>query len=216
MGNYHARCGAGEKVEMTSKPYLSLFALPDDFDKLLATMRSREISVSIIIQNIAQLKYLYKDQHESIVGNCDSLLYLGGNETGSHDMISKALGKSSITITNHSQSKGKSGSYSSSDQIAGRELLLPDEVRMMDNSDCILLIRGEPPIMDKKYDLLRHPNIKRTPDGGGEAYRHGELTYIADDLHIDMAHIDDYEILTAEEFLGITDEQEEANAETEE
>lgn len=192
-------------------------ALPDDFDKLLATMRSREISVSIIIQNMAQLKTIYKDQHESIVGNCDHLLYLGGNEAGTHEMISKALGKASITITNHSQSKGKSGSYSSSDQVSGRELLLPDEVRTMDNSDCILLIRGEPSIMDKKFDILRHPNIKLTPDGGGEAYRHGELTHFSDDLDIDMTRLDDYEILTVDDILGTgnTDEQEDLPFETE-
>jgi type IV secretion system protein VirD4 len=177
-------------------------AMPSDFDKLVATMRSREISVSIVIQNMAQLRALYKEQWESICGNCDHFLYLGGNEAGTHEYISKALGKASITVTNHSQSKGKSGSYSSSEQVSGRELLLPDEVRTMDNTDCILFIRGERPIMDKKYDILRHPHARRTPDGGGEIYRHGELTCFSEDLAIDMSRIDDYQLLTADDILG--------------
>ena len=134
-------------------------------------------------------------------------MYLGGNEAGTHEYVSKALGKASITITNHSQSKGKSGSYSSSDQVSGRELLLPDEVRTMDNADCILFIRGEPPVMDKKYDILRHPHVRLTPDGGGEAYRHGELTCFSDDLAIDMTRFEDYQLLTVDDVLGTAENE---------
>ena len=210
MGNYHARCGAGEKVERTSKPYLSLFALPDDFDKLLATMRSREISVSIIIQNMAQIRALYKEQWESLVGNCDHFLFLGGNETGTHEYLSKALGKATIDTTTHGQTKGRSGSYSTNMQQTGRELILPNEVRTMDNADCLLLIRGEPPIMDKKYDLMRHPNIALTPDGGGKPYLHGQLTLFSDDLDIDIARVNDYVVLTVDEVLD-TDKKDGAN-----
>jgi len=181
-------------------------ALPDDFDKLLATMRSREISVSIIIQNMAQIRALYKDQWESLVGNCDHFLFLGGNETGTHEYLSKALGKATIDTTTHGQTKGRSGSYSTNMQQTGRELMLPNEVRTMDNADCLLLIRGEPPIMDKKYDLMRHPNIGLTPDGGGKPYLHGQLTLFSDDLDIDMARVNDYVVLTVDEVLGTNKE----------
>lgn len=141
-------------------------SLPDDFDKLLATMRSRNISVSIIIQNIAQLKALYEKQWESIMGNCDEFLYLGGNETSTHKLISENyLGKSTLWLDTYGKSTGHSGSYSTNNQITGRELLTPDEVRMLDNNLALLFIRGEPPLMDEKYDLLKHPNVKYTTDG---------------------------------------------------
>lgn len=151
-------------------------ALPDAFDKLLATMRSREISVSIIIQNMAQLKALFEKQWESIVGNCDSFLYLGGNEQATHSFVSKLLGRETIDTNTYGQSRGRSGSYSTNWQLVGRELLTPDEVRMLDNRYALLFIRGERPIRDFKYDLLKHPNVKLTTDGGAEAYRHGEDT----------------------------------------
>ena len=123
MGNYHARCGAGEKPEVeTPEAYLSLFALPDDFDKLLATMRSREISVSIILQNLAQLKALFDKQWESIVGNCDTFLYLGGNEQSTHEYVSKLLGKQTIDTNTYGQSKGRSGGYTTNFQTAGRDM----------------------------------------------------------------------------------------------
>ena len=149
-------------------------ALPDEFDKLLATMRSREISVSIIIQNLAQLKALFEKQWESIVGNCDEFLYLGGNEQSTHEYVSKLLGKETIDMNTYGQSRGRSGSYSTNWQLAGRELLMPDEVRMLDNQYALLFIRGERPVRDFKYDVLKHPNIKRTTDGGAEPYQHGE------------------------------------------
>ena len=149
-------------------------ALPEEFDKTLATMRSREISVSIIIQNMAQLKALFEKQWESIVGNCDEFLYLGGNEQSTHEYVSKLLGKETIDLNTYGQSKGRSGSYSTNWQITGRELLMPDEVRLLDNSDALLFIRGERPVKDKKYDLLGHPNIALSEDGGAEPYRYGD------------------------------------------
>ena len=151
-------------------------ALPDEFDKLLSTMRSREISVSIIIQNLAQLKALFEKQWESIVGNCDEFLYLGGNEQSTHEYVSKLLGKETIDTNTYGRSRGRNGNYSTNYQLAGRELLTPDEVRMLDNRYALLFIRGERPIQDYKYDILRHPNVAQTTDGGAPAYMHGEDT----------------------------------------
>lgn len=148
-------------------------ALPDDFDKLLSTMRSREISVSIILQNLAQLKTLFDKQWESIVGNCDSFLYLGGNEQSTHEYVSKLLGKQTIDTNSYGQSKGRSGSYTTNFQITGRELMTPDEVRMLDNRYALLFIRGERPVKDLKYDILKHPNVSLTTDGKAEPYQHG-------------------------------------------
>lgn len=160
-------------------------ALPDEFDKLLATMRSREISVSIIIQNLAQLKALFEKQWESIVGNCDEFIYLGGNEQATHEYVSKLLGKETIDTNTYGQSRGRSGSYSTNWQLAGRELLMPDEVRMLDNQYALLFIRGERPIQDFKYDILKHPNVKLTTDGGAEPYRHGEDTHSIASIQFD-------------------------------
>lgn len=160
-------------------------ALPDEFDALLATMRSREISVSIIIQNLAQLKARFEKQWESIVGNCDEFLYLGGNEQSTHEYVSKLLGKETIDTNTYGQSKGRSGSYSTNWQLAGRELLTPDEVRMLDNQYALLFIRGERPVMDRKYDILKHPNVKLTTDGGAEPYRHGEDTRSVASIQLD-------------------------------
>ena len=148
-------------------------ALPDDFDKLLATMRSREISVSIIIQNMAQLKALFEKQWESIVGNCDEFLYLGGNEQSTHKYVSELLGKETIDTNTYGQSRGRNGSYSTNYQVSGRELLTPDEVRMLDNKYALLFIRGERPVKDLKYDILKHPNVELTTDGKAENYQHG-------------------------------------------
>ena len=148
--------------------------LPDSFDTLLSTMRSREISVSIIIQNLAQLKALFEKKWESITGNCDELLYLGGNEQGTHKYISELLGKETIDTNTYGQNKGRQGSFTKNDQTQARDLMTPDEVRMLDNRYAILFIRGENPIMDLKYDLLKHPNVKYTSDGGAPIYVHGE------------------------------------------
>ena len=148
-------------------------------------MRSREISVSIIIQNLAQLKALFEKQWESIVGNCDEFIYLGGNEQATHEYVSKLLGKETIDTNTYGQSRGRSGSYSTNWQLAGRELLMPDEVRMLDNQYALLFIRGERPIQDFKYDILKHPNVKLTTDGGVEPYRHGEDTRSIASIQLD-------------------------------
>jgi type IV secretion system protein VirD4 len=149
-------------------------ALPDSFQNLLATMRSREISVSIILQNLAQLKALFEKDHESIVGNCDTFLYLGGNEASTHKFVSEALGKATIDTNTYGRSFGRNGNYSKNDQNAGRELLTPDEVRLMDNRYALLFIRGERPVMDFKYDILRHPNVALTADGRAKPFLHNE------------------------------------------
>ena len=149
-------------------PSVNLPGLPRE----LATMRSRNISCSTIIQNMAQIKELYKDSWETIPGNSDTLLYLGGNEASTHKYISEALGKSTIDTKTHGQTKGRSGSYSTNFQMSGRELLTPDEVRMLDNRYCILFIRGTRPVMDEKYELMEHPAIRYTIDGGGPPYIH--------------------------------------------
>jgi len=184
-------------------------ALPDDFDKLLSTMRSREISVSIIIQNLAQLKALFEKQWESICGNCDEFLYLGGNEQSTHEYVSKLLGKETIDLNTYGKSHGRNGSYSTNWQITGRELMTPDEVRMLDNRYALLFIRGERPVQDFKYDILKHPNVALTADGGAEPYRHGEDSrsiaaislnaQLLDGEALDMEELHHYEILTNEE-----------------
>jgi type IV secretion system protein VirD4 len=150
--------------------------LPDDFDKILSTMRSRGVSVSIILQNLAQLKALFEKQWESIVGNCDEFLYLGGNEQSTHKYVSELLGKETIDLNSYGKSSGRNGSYSTNYQCAGRELLTPDEVRMMDNQNALLFIRGERPVMDRKIDIKQHPHISRTQDGGAPPYQHGQIS----------------------------------------
>ena len=149
-------------------------SLPDDFDKILSVMRSRGVSVSIILQNLAQLKALFEKQWESIVGNCDEFLYLGGNEQSTHKYVSELLGKETIDTNTYGKSSGRSGNYSTNYQISGRELMTPDEVRMLDNRYALLFVRGERPVMDFKYDILKHPNVKLTVDGGQPPYIHGE------------------------------------------
>ena len=200
-------------------------SLPDDFDKLLATMRSRNISVSIIIQNIAQLKALFEKQWESIIGNCDEFLYLGGNETSTHKLISENyLGKSTLWLDTYGKSTGHSGSYSTNNQITGRELMTPDEVRMLDNNLALLFIRGEAPLMDEKYDLLKHPNIKYTTDGGAPVYSHGGTENAVADMVIgrltpgDLANIQEpgtlYELLSDEDMENIFQFKEDTQNET--
>lgn len=149
-------------------------SLPEDFSKILAVMRSRNVYVSIILQNVAALKALFEKEWESILGNCDEFLYLGGNETSTHKLISESyLGKSTIDTNTYGKSSGRNGNYSTNYQISGRELLMPDEVRMLDNRYALLFIRGERPVMDEKYDILKHPNIALTEDGGAAPYEHG-------------------------------------------
>lgn len=142
------------------------------FTRELATMRSRSISASVIIQNMAQIKELYKDSWETIPGNCDTILYLGGNESSTHKYVSEMLGKATINTKTHGQTKGKSGSYSTNFQMSGRELLTPDEVRKLDNRYALLFIRGASPVMDEKYDLMHHPAISHSSLGGAAPYIH--------------------------------------------
>ena len=174
-------------------------ALPDGYARLQATMRSRNIMSTIILQNISQLKALFKDDWEGIIGNADSFIYLGGNEQSTHKYISELLGKETIDTRTSSQSKGRNGSFSQNFQQTGRELMTPDEVRRLDNKNAIVLIRGEKPVIDEKYDILKHPNIHRTEDGGAPPYLHTPLrAFAADDLSFPIENIDDIVIL--EEF----------------
>lgn len=171
-------------------------ALPDGYARLQATMRSRNIMSTIILQNISQLKALFKDDWEGIIGNADSFVYLGGNEQSTHKYISELLGKETIDTKTSSQSKGRNGSFSQNFQQTGRELMTPDEVRRLDNKNAIVLIRGEKPVIDEKYDILKHPNIHRTEDGGAPPYLHTPLrAFTADDLSFPIENIDDIEFL---------------------
>ena len=195
-------------------------ALPDEFDKLLSTMRSREISVSIIIQNLAQLKALFEKQWESIVGNCDEFLYLGGNEQSTHEYVSKLLGKETIDTNTYGRSRGRNGSYSTNYQLTGRELMTPDEVRMLDNQYALLFIRGERPVQDFKYDILHHPNVRETTDGGAPSFTHGEdtrsiaaMSFVFDKNVVKQAQeikpeLHDFELLSEEELQEIFDKKE--------
>ena len=194
-------------------------SLPDDFDKILSVMRSRGVSVSIILQNMAQLKVLFEKQWESIVGNCDTFLYLGGNEQSTHKYVSELLGKETIDLNTFGKSTGRNGNYSTNYQITGRELMTPDEVRMLDNMYALLFIRGERPVKDLKYDILKHPNINKTADGKAEEYEHGEVTEAtgtisisygaeyeeADEIALDIGG---YEIYTDEELEQYEEDKE--------
>ena len=164
-------------------------SLPDDFDKILSVMRSREVSVSIILQNLAQLKALFEKQWESIVGNCDEFLYLGGNEQSTHKYVSELLGKETIDLNTYGKSTGHSGNYSTNYQLNGRELLTPDEVRLLDNRYAILFIRGERPVMDFKYDVLKHPNVELSGDGKAKPYIHGEVTESIATIDVDLSNV---------------------------
>lgn len=194
-------------------------SLPDDFDKILSVMRSRGVSVSIILQNMAQLKVLFEKQWESIVGNCDTFLYLGGNEQSTHKYVSELLGKETIDLNTFGKSTGRNGNYSTNYQITGRELMTPDEVRMLDNMYALLFIRGERPVKDLKYDILKHPYINKTADGKAEEYEHGEVTEAAGTISIsygvEYEEVDEitldiggYEIYTDEELEQYEEDKE--------
>ena len=194
-------------------------SLPDDFDKILSVMRSREVSVSIILQNLAQLKALFEKQWESIVGNCDSFLYLGGNEQSTHKYLSELMGKENLDLNTYGKSHGRNGSYSTNYQQTGRDLLTPDEVRMLDNKYAILFIRGERPIKDLKYDILKHPNVALTTDGNAKPYEHGKTNNSVGTISIDynlqkynefisMDNIDeDYDIISSEDMDNYLEER---------
>jgi len=181
-------------------------SLPDDFGKLQATMRSRNIMSTIVLQNISALKALFKDDWEGLMGNADTLVYLGGNEQSTHKYISEMLGKETLDTRNRSISKGSHGSSSTSYQQTGRELLTPDEVRAMDNAYAIVFIRGERPVIDKKYDILKHPNIKLTEDGGAVPYiHHPGLTFAQEDLSLPFDGLDNILIIDEEELSNEKD-----------
>ena len=185
-------------------------SLPDDFAKILSVMRSREVSVSIILQNMAQLKALFEKDWESIVGNCDEFLYLGGNEQSTHKYVSELMGKENLDINTYGRSYGRNGNYSTNYQQTGRELMTPDEVRMLDNKYAILFVRGERPIKDYKYDILKHPNVKYTADGKGELFEHGKIDNVVATINLDYDVnnskvfnieniVNDYDIVSSEE-----------------
>ena len=147
-------------------------ALPDDFCSLLSTMRSREISSVIIIQNLAQIKALFKDTWETIPGNCDTLVYLGGNEQSSHKYVSESMGKGTIDKRTTGETMGRQGSSSRNYDVLGRELMTPDEARKLSNKQCLIFIRGYDPIIDKKFRPFGHPRFYQTADGKGKTYVH--------------------------------------------
>ena len=181
-------------------------SLPDSFENKLSTMRSRNISASVIIQNISQLKALFEKQWESIIGNCDEFLYLGGNEPSTlKTIVEYYLGKETIDTNTYGKSSGRGGSYSTNYQKAGRELMDASELRMLDNKKALLFIRGEPPLKDFKYDILNHPNVKYTPDGEGEPYEHGKANIAVASiqaLNIDAQNLPELEIKSNYELLS--------------
>ena len=176
--------------------------VPDDFEKILSVMRSRNVSVSIILQNLSQLKALFEKQWESIVGNCDTFLYLGGNEQSTHKYVSELLGKETITFNTNNTTKGQSSSYAVSYQLTGRELLTPDEVRLLDNKYALLFIRGERPIKDLKFDIMKHKNTVYTSDGKSKPYVHKDTIELdtKDNFERYETKDDEIEVLSNENF----------------
>ena len=178
-------------------------AQPESYPKILATCRSYNIGLNIIVQNIQQIKALYEKEWESIIGNCDTLLFLGGgNEPTSLEFIVKLLGKETIATRTRGQTKGRSGSSSTNFQQTGRDLMTIDEVRKLDTHNAILCIRGEDPVLDKKYNIKRHPNIKLTTDGKAKPYIHkpqGAPDYALPDLPYAFKSLDDYEFIDTED-----------------
>ncbi len=200
-------------------------SLPDDFSKILSVMRSREVSVSIVLQNLAALKALFEKEWEAIIGNCDELLYLGGNEQSTHKYVSELLGKATIDLNTYGKSSGHSGNYSTNYQIAGRELMTPDEVRMLDNRYALLFIRGERPVLDEKIDILQHPDLALTADGNGAPYRHGEVSCAAAQIAltrqapsgiVSSEEVSGYELVSEEELEAWIRERKEASEDAQE
>lgn len=168
-GNCHVRCGAGENSEMISKNYLSLFGEIPQFEKLIATIRSREISASIILQAKSQLKAIYKDNADTIEGNCDTMLFLGGKEKSTLKEISESLGKETIDSFNTSTNRGQSESYGMNYQKLGKELKSQDELAVMDGGKCILQVRGVRPFFSDKFDITRHKQYPMLLDDNPKA-----------------------------------------------
>ena len=187
-------------------------AQPDSYPKVLATCRSYNIGLNIIVQNIQNIKALYEKEWEGMVGNCDTLLFLGGgNEPTSLEFMVKLLGKETLDTRTRGLTKGQHGSSSTNYQQAGRELMMMDEIRMLDTNDAILLIRGEPPVLDKKYDILKHKNLKRTEDGGAPPYVHRpQVDYSLPDLPYQFRSLDDYDFIEMEDTQHDPEKQESA------
>ena len=176
-------------------------AQPDSYPKVLATCRSYNIGINIIVQNIQSIKALYKDEWEGIIGNCDTLLFLGGgNEPTSLEFVSKLLGKETVHTRTRGRTKGRSGSSSVNFQQTGRDLMTPDEIRMLPANDALLFIRGEKPVRDKKYNIKKHPNVRRTADGRAKPYIHNPPVpdYTLPDLPYEFRTLDDYTFLEDE------------------
>lgn len=178
-------------------------AQPESYPKILATCRSYNIGLNIIVQNVQQIKALYEKEHESIIGNCDTLLFLGGgNEPASLEFIVKLLGRETLATRTRGLTKGRNGSSTTNYQQTGRDLLTVDEVRKLDTNKAILFIRGEDPVIDRKYNLKRHPNIKLTSDGKAKPYIHkpqGVPDYALPDLPYAFKSLNDYEFIDMEE-----------------
>lgn len=195
---YHEADRNGGRLPVHVRVMMDEFAnvaLPENFEKVLATCRGREISINIIIQNMAQIKAMFRDSWENLTGNCDTYIYLGGNESTSHEYISKSLGKETVDVKTRGVTHGRNGSSSNNFQSVGRELLTPDEVRMIDNNYEVVIIRGERAVMDKKFALQKHRNIKFTEDGGAEPYKKKEFADYSDvDLHQDF-DVDEIEVI---------------------
>lgn len=150
-------------VRLILDEFANIGQIPN-FDKLIATIRSREISASIILQSQSQLKTIYKDAADTIVGNCDSTLFLGGKEKSTLKEISELLGKETIDLYNQSENRGSQVSHGLSYQKLGKELMTQDELAVMDGGKCIFMLRGVRPFLSDKYDLIRHPNYRYTAD----------------------------------------------------
>ena len=178
-------------------------AQPESYPKILATCRSYNIGLNIIVQNVQQIKALYEKEHESIIGNCDTLLFLGGgNEPASLEFIVKLLGRETLATRTRGLTKGRNGSSTTNYQQTGRDLMTVDEVRKLDTNKAILFIRGEDPVIDRKYNLKRHPNIKLTSDGKAKPYIHkpqGAPDYALPDLPYAFKSLNDYEFIDMEE-----------------
>ena len=185
-GNCHARCGVGENPAIVSKDYLSQFGEIPNFDKLIATIRSREISASIILQAKSQLKAIYKDNADTIEGNCDTMLFLGGKEKTTLKEISESLGKETIDSFNTSQNRGQSESYGLNYQKLGKELKSQDELAVMDGDKCILQLRGVRPFFSDKYDITRHKMYQSLSDEHPEkAFDIGVYVKKRKDMHFE-------------------------------
>ena len=178
-------------------------AQPESYPKILATCRSYNIGLNIIVQNVQQIKALYEKEHESIIGNCDTLLFLGGgNEPASLEFIVKLLGRETLATRTRGLTKGRNGSSTTNYQQTGRDLMTVDEVRKLDTNKAILFIRGEDPVIDRKYNLKRHPNIKLTLDGKAKPYIHKPQSapdYALPDLPYAFKSLDDYEFIDTED-----------------